>query len=368
MSDQQDDPTRAEPESEPEQTPADPTGELWSGEREQAPGAVNPGDAEPRRLLPGWNRPDPRRRPHDPAGSYPRFQPEELLPESSEPLVIHARPSVVFPKSPLAAGPAAAAPPDAGEPEGEPPQAARFQFVLGALIAVAVAGLLLLLVAALDTNKDSAGQTFEITGPRWSSWAPYQGSIPGPTQIADHVAGEYKLPNGNQLVAITGGPLEIAGLPLTVALRQSPQRGGKIQLYDGTGALYRLCGLGDRCAIASGKASIDRHLLLRREALELALYSFRYLKGVNQVAVFLPPKKGEDPTQALYFRQSDVAQELSQPLNATISPNTPGVTNVRRSAGVRLVDQLTVKSLFKFSLTMGNADVRAFLVLDDITS
>jgi hypothetical protein len=335
---------------------------------DQVPGEVRTNPTESRRLLPGWNRPDPLRRPHDPAGSYPRHRPEELLPETAEPLVTHARPSVVFPKAPLAAGPAAPAAASDG-PVPEPPEAARFQFVFGAMIAVAVAGLLLLLVAALDTDDTpSGGTTFQIVGPRWSPWAPYQGSIDGPTQIADHVGAQYKLNSGRQLVAITGGPLEIAGLPLTVALRQAPARGGGIQLYEGKGVLYRLCGLGDRCAISSGKASVERHLLLRREALELALYSFRYIKDVSQVVVFLPPRKGEDPSQALFFRPSDVARELSVPLRKTIPSRTPTVTNVRRAPRIALVDQLTVKSLFQFSLTQGNADMRAFLVLDKITS
>ncbi len=350
---------REEPEATtPEPPPAD---------QPQVPGEVTSARSESKRLLPGWNRPDPRRRPRDPAGTFPRFNPDDLLPPATaEPLVIHSESPLAAPKGPVLSAAAAAASADGAVPE-EPPQAARFQFVLGALIAVAVAGLLLLLVAALDQDNDPGSRTIQISGPTWSSWAPYQGSIPGPTQIADHVAARYKLDNGRQLVAVTGGPLEIAGLPLTVAMRQSPQRGGKIQLYDGQGVLYRLCGLGDRCAIASGKASFDRHLLLRRQALELALYSFRYIKDVSQVAVFLPPAKGKDPEQALYFRPADVARELSVPLNQTIPSRTPTVDNVRRSKGIRLVDQLTVKSLFKFSLTQGNADTRAFLVLDELT-
>jgi len=334
---------------------------------EQRPGAVVATQREPaRRLLPGWNRPDPRRRPRDPAGTFPRHQPDDLLPSSDERLVIHSQSPLAAPGPGGPGGPIAAAGPP-GELAGEPPQAARFQFVLGALIAVAVAGVLLLLLATLDRNDDPSSRALEISGPRWSSWAPYQGSIDGPTQIAEHVGAQYKL-DGRQLVAVTGGPLEIAGLPLTVALRQSPNQGGKIQLFEGQGVLYRLCGLGEKCAIAYGRPSQRRHLLLRREALELALYSFRYIKDVSQVVVFLPPAKGEEPTQALYFRPQDVARELSRPLNATISPATPTVENVRRSSNIRLVDQLTVKSLFKFSLTQGNADARAFLVLDPPTS
>jgi hypothetical protein len=239
--------------------------------------------------------------------------------------------------------------------------------VFGALIAVAVAGILLLMLATFDRNDTPSGTTLELTGPRWSSWAPYQGSIDGPTQIAEHVGAKYKLTDGRQMLAITGTPLEIAGLPLTVALRQTPAQGGKIRLFDGQGVLYRLCGLGEKCAISAGKPSIERGMLVRREALELALYSFRYLKGVTQVVVFMPPPKGSDqPPTALFFRPGDVARELSQPLNATISPSTPSVAGVRREPNAPLIDKLTLGAQFEFSLTQGNSDARAFLVLDEI--
>lgn len=340
---------------------------------EQLPGEVR-ADTTPdpaRRLLPGWNRPDPRRRPRDPAGSFPRHDPDDLLPRTDEPLVIHSRPSVALP-SPVTlgggggAGTAAPATASAEGPAPEPPQAARFQFVLGAMIAVAVAGLLLLGIALVDSNGSNT-QTISITGPQWSAWAPHEGGIDGPTQIAEHVGAQYKGKDGRQLVAVTGGPLEVAGLPLTVALRQTALQGGRIQLFDGKGVLYRLCGLGEKCAIASGKPSTERHLLLRREALELALYSFRYLKGVNQVVVFMPPKKGEDPSQALFFRPQDVAQELGRPLSATLPGRTPTVSSVTTSPNAALIDKLTFQSLFQFSLTQANQDARAFLVLDKIS-
>jgi hypothetical protein len=331
---------------------------------EQVPGAVRAGATpESARLLPGWNRPDPRRRPRDPAGSFPRFQPDDLLPHTEEPLVIHARPSVALPSMLSTGGTSAAADVSEG-PLPEPPQASRFQFVLGAMVAVAVAGLLLLGVALVGDGTTT--RTIEITGPPWSAWAPHQGGVDGPTQIAQHVGPEYKGADGRQLVAVTGGPLEVAGLPLTVALRQSAAQGGQIQLFEGKGVLYRLCGLGEKCSIASGKPSTERHLLLRREALELALYSFRYLKDVNQVVVFMPPKKGDDPSQALFFRPSDVARELGRPLTSTLSGRTPSVRSMPRSPNAKLVDTLTYQSLFQFSLTQANQDARAFLVLDNL--
>ena len=61
-----------------------------------------------------------------------------------------------------------------------------------------------------------------------------------------------------------------------------------------------MCGLGGACAI-KGKASTTRFMLVRREALELALYTFKYDGDVDSVVV-LPPTKTDD-TVALLFRR-----------------------------------------------------------------
>jgi hypothetical protein len=201
------------------------------------------------------------------------------------------------------------------------------------------------------------------TGPTWSPWRPAGDRSSAAAQIARHIGPEYHLATGEQLVAVTGGPLQVAGLPLTIALRQAPAQGGQISLIDGKGVLYRLCGLGPKCAIATGKPSTQRHLLLRREALELALYTFRYTDADN-VVVFMPPRLGKSPSQALFFRRRDVDPELGRPLEATLTLHAPRPNTVRRSPDALLVDRLTTQRLFDFSLTQANQDNRAFLVLE----
>jgi hypothetical protein len=200
-------------------------------------------------------------------------------------------------------------------------------------------------------------------GPTWSRWHP--DGDDATAEIADHVGREYHLASGEQLVVVTGGPLEVAGLPLTIALRQPADEGGDISLVDGKGVLYRLCGLGPRCAIATGKASTERHLLLRREALELALYTFRYTDADNVVA-FLPPRRGKEPTQAIYFRRSDVSSEVDRPLAATLTRTAPLPNTVDRSPDAAFVDRITLQRLYQFSLTQANQDDRAFLVLQPL--
>jgi hypothetical protein len=205
------------------------------------------------------------------------------------------------------------------------------------------------------------------------------------------VGQEYHLANGEQLVFVEGGPLEVAGLPLTIVIREPADQGGDITAVDGKGVLYRLCGLGPKCAIASGKPSIERYLLIRREALELALYTFRYTDADNVVA-FLPPAHtranptqptatGTDAqqqqqqqtatddtvTQALYFRRSDVEDEVSRPLSATLTRTVPKVSTINSSADAGFVDQITKARLFDFSFTQANQDDRALLVLDPVS-
>jgi hypothetical protein len=252
------------------------------------------------------------------------------------------------------------APGELARPIDVTPHAARFQFIYGVLIAIAVTA-----VAATAYLVGHDRGSAQPVGPFWSAWAPTKGGGNPLRQISNHVGPEYRLPGGQQLVAVTGGPMEVAGFPLTIALREDPTNNNNITLISGSdGVLYRLCGLGPKCAIDHGKPSTERHLLLRREALELALYTFRYIRGVNDVVVLMPPRLGEDPSQALFFRLKDVVPELDRPLDRSLAARTPSIRGVAASPDAPLVDRITTASLFKFSLTQANQDNQAFLVLD----
>ena len=306
---------------------------------------------------------DPRQRPPDPAGTQPKHDPASLLPATRAPLlpddVIDAEvveegrsggsllPERRRPGAPIE--PAVAA--------RSSPYAPRFHFLTGALVAIAVGALVGLGAFILFPAAGGEGQ-------RWSAWQPTAPGRAGAQQIAEHVAKAYKLPDGRQMVDVSVTPLEIDGVPLAVAVRESAAQGGDIRVFDDDGLIYRLCGLGPDCAIASGRPSRERHLLLRREALELALYSFRYLDEVQQIIVFMPPRLGQKPSQALFFREGDVARELDRPLTASLSPRAPTVATVTLSPDTPLVDQITTPKIFRFSLTQANTDNRGFIVLD----
>jgi hypothetical protein len=240
----------------------------------------------------------------------------------------------------------------------------RFGFLLGALGgAVIVAAV----VAAIVIR--SGGTPDEGLYANWSSWRPQDRSITGGgAEIATHVGPQYHLGDGKQLVSVTASPLQVSDISLDVALR--PQ-GGTIHVFSGRHAIrYTFNGLGPGGSILGGKPSTARHQLLRREALELALYSFRYLPDVDMVVTLLPPappKKGDDPTkpppvQAVFYRPGDLRQELLVPLGETVPANAPKPETIGGEEGKR-VDALTLSNLFAMSYTQ-TRDGNAYMVLD----
>ena len=301
------------------------------------------------------------KRPWDPAGTQPKHDPASLLPESSEPLlppdaevvesdaIDEEHDGDLLPERHQAAGaPAVAA---AGSSEYAP----RFQFMTGALVAIGIAALIAITVAIVGISPGGD------SGPAWSSWKPSTGGLQGATEIAGHIAGAYR-DQGKQLVKVDVNDISYKGIPLLVAMRKSAEEGGAIQVHDEKGVLYQMCGLGVNCQIDSGKPSKERMLLLRREGLELALYSFRYLKDVKQVVVLIPATPGKAQTIALYFSRDALRPELDRPLTSSLLPTAPTTKTVTLSPDARLVDQTT--NPYLFSLMGSSFNDRGYLVLD----
>lgn len=240
---------------------------------------------------------------------------------------------------------------------GPPPPstyAPRFRALTGGLVGLAIGALVAASVALF-------GRGFE-PGPKWSAWEPSKRGTAGADEIAKHVAPSYKLPTGDQMVLATGGPLKVAGLDIPVRIAVSGQGPQPISEIRGQTVQYQLCGLGERCSINKGKPSVERFLLLRREALELALYSFRYLKGIDNVVVLLPPAPGEVPQNALLFRKPQLEGALARPLAATLPHPPPSVNAVQDSPETGVVKQLTARNLFQYSFEQSQ-DFSAILVL-----
>jgi hypothetical protein len=303
-------------------------------------------------------------RPWDPAGTQPKHDPSELLPASSEPLLppdaevvdsdaIDDDDRDLLPERRKGAAAPAVAPAAGGSAF-----APRFHFLTGVLVAVGLAAIAGIAVFVI-------GPSTKGEGPQWSRWKPTSSGMDGAAQIARHVGSEYR-DGGQQLVNVEATGLDYRGVPLSIAVRKAPEQGGDIQIHDDKGLIYQLCGLGQNCSIENGKPSKERTFLLRREGLELALYSFRYL-DVKQVVVLIPPPPGKEQTIALYFRRDDVRAELNRPLTSSLVPRAPTVNNVTLSPDATLVDQATDDSFFVFSLMGSNFDDRGFMVLDPYT-
>jgi len=369
-------------------------------EHPEAPPQAVPGS----RPTPVTSGRDPRLRPPDPAGTQPKHDPGDLLPKRTRGSLWAEHPVISGeaieepmrfrpPEPPPDRLPQRRPAPVAAHGDGGSRFAPRFQFITGALIAIAAAAVVLVVVIAAGGGKGSSSDPATGQGTAWSTWRPVAGQTDPATQIADHVGTEYRSLDGRQLVAVTGGPMQIAGLPITVAIRETAAQGGDIKLLDGSGVLYRMCGLGNKCAM-DGKPSEDRMLLLRREALELALYSFHYL-GVEQAVVFLPPvtltstgssasgsgssagssssssssgATADTASVALLFRRGDqdVTSLVGRPLGRSLSAHTPTVATVAQSPDAQLVTTVTERKLFEFSFQQSNQDARAFLVLDPL--
>jgi hypothetical protein len=241
---------------------------------------------------------------------------------------------------------------DRDDHEPTTPYTSRFQLILGALLGIAAVAI----VAAVlvGTGPKSAGSS------DWSGWSPNSDDRGDAAQeIANHVAPTYRLDKGGQLVAVTGGKLEVAELPARLAVADPAN--GNVSVLNGDGVLYTMCGLGPKCSINSGEPSTARHLLLRREALELALYTFRYEKGTDYVVALLPPKKGDNPTQAMFFTRDDLEAQLDRPLTRTL-PAPPPTSQNLNAAEVTTLESLTQKRLFAFKFEQGQ-DASVFLVL-----
>jgi len=244
----------------------------------------------------------------------------------------------------------------------------RFGFLMGALGGVLVA-IVAVTVGVIAWGGTSGGD--ENLAKDWSAWHPSDDSADaGAQQIAEKVGAEYKQANGQQLVKVTGGPL-----PVPVTLQATT---GQTKTYDGNAVLYMLDGLGPNGSIKDGEPSVTRGELVRREALELALYTFRYLPSVDTVVTLMPPPRdaagapsasptptgsatasasgttGTEPDPsvmtAMFYRPGDLKGRLQIPLSATLHPTPPLPEEQMGAQEHDTVDQLTGSNIFNWSV------------------
>ena len=240
------------------------------------------------------------------------------------------------------------------------PHSHKFLIATAMLVGVAVAAIIVAVVVA--SNTKSSGPTFA-----WSSWSPPDSGLAGEREIADEVSPFYRATPGTQLVVVTvgniAGPTSSgSGSANEIALRDPST--GALSAVGGTTAVYNLCGLGSGCSI-TGSASSPRFLLLRREALELALYTFRYIPGIKNVVAILPPSHSSVQTctgicaqpnppkttktvnLAVVFPRDSLQRFLQQPLHDTLPEQLPpNVSEMDKAPEAELVSVITGTALF----------------------
>jgi hypothetical protein len=88
---------------------------------------------------------------------------------------------------------------------------------------------------------------------------------------------------------------------------------------------------------------------------------------LHPAAVPGQPKKIKvttDPTDAVFFKASDLAGELSHPLTSTLTSVAPSVSTVATAPDTPAVEELTSPSFYKFSFEQTTQDASLFLVLE----
>lgn len=273
------------------------------------------------------------------------------------------------------------------------PHAPRFRSVTAALVGLAIGAVLVAVAIA-------AGGRHQTTTARWSQWSPSETGTLAARDIADYVAPFYRVSSVDQLAVVTVINLESADAAAAAAASGSSTSGGGLQvavrtnpsssavsLLGGNTIAYNLCGIGGRdCAIGVGTPSTNRLLLLRREALELALYTFKYVSATDNVVAILPPghtepasagKLSRKPPKAgstaarpvdiaVLFQRQELQPLLDHPLADTLpEPVPPTVAQMPRAPEAGLVDQVTARGLFSERLQR-TQDGSSLIVLDPL--
>jgi hypothetical protein len=245
------------------------------------------------------------------------------------------------------------------------PYADRFRSATAILIGLAIAALVVA-VTVLVTGPSPAPLS------HWSAWVPRDGGLAGESEIANQIAPFYRASPSTQLVVVTVQNYSSnASAGAQVAIKDPAT--GNLTSLPGNTAVYSLCGLGLSCAIAAGTPSAQRLLLLRREALELSLYTFRYISGVDNVIALLPPghpssqitRKPPTPgvttdsvtiNTAIAFQRSALAPFVNRPLSETLPEQLPPtVDQIQDAPEAELVDIITGQALFTQQLVQSQA-------------
>jgi hypothetical protein len=94
-----------------------------------------------------------------------------------------------------------------------------------------------------------------------------------------------------------------------------------------------------------GESTDLQQRAVRREALELSLYAFKYLKDVDQVVSLVQSVK-DGGTSAVFLRKSQLEPELEHPLRDTLPLASPPSAATHDPKEAAVIDALTLPNTF----------------------
>lgn len=185
----------------------------------------------------------------------------------------------------------------------------------------------------------------------WSSWKPDSQTAQGiEDQIAQHVEQRYLGANGKPLAVVGFGPLavdaqQIQAIGYVKNAKSAPQF--LASTTTDNSVRYDFSGSTTGAPVNDGSQSILQSYTLRQEALELALYTFKYIPSMQTVIVFMPPKPLDPgPTLSMYVRPQ-AAEVLKVPLDQTIGAGNPPLQNKVSASERQRILRLT--NVFRWS-------------------
>jgi hypothetical protein len=270
-------------------------------------------------------------------------------------------------------------------PRMAPPHSHKFRVALAMLSGIALGAIVIAIVMVAKNNSASAPKAGH-----WSAWAPSDGGSQGVIEIAGHVGPSYKLTPSKPLNVVTpisisqtdssgtttgSGPLVVVNTGGKVVTSQS------LELLSGKTVAYNICGLAatGKCELP-GRASTNRMLLMRREALELALYTFKYISDSQNVIAVLPPghtttkastgKASTPVTVSVLFVRKELQPLLDVPLPKSLQEAPPTMSELpawAQSDEANLVNEVTGQGLFTSQVETQQTG-GSLLVLSPVTS
>ena len=189
----------------------------------------------------------------------------------------------------------------------------------------------------------------------------------GAKEIARHVAVKYRQADGAELTAVVGQRPNFQGQPLSYYLirphdAQDPNK--DIALFSvGNGIMYAMCGFGKNCQTTATESNAEAQLL-KREALELTLTTFKSDSSVQTVTTLLPPIP--QGSLAIIFKRSDLQGWLHKPMSDLLSnPSTRLKPESLAKDEIERVDTVEAGALYVYDAVQG-PDGNPYLRLDPL--